>query len=143
MKSYEYKLSSSEQLVHDEFVIKQAFDLIKKRYVKNKHHVACVLYCGGSVYSSLHLDNDGFDICAEPIALSNALYKQETQFDKIVSVFWNGDNSCEPKIVSPCGNCRQIMAEHTPDLEVILLNKNGDIIKKKASELLPEIYTKP
>lgn len=140
-------LEKKGHIVRGEFVarrlVKRAQDLIRERYEAGRHHVAAVLLCADRYYTSLHLDNPGFDICAEPTALAEALFNKEERFDMIVSVFWNGDASVDPVIVSPCGNCRQVLCTFAPDLEVIVGMSNSKVKSLRASELLPSCYSKP
>lgn len=82
---------------------------LKKHYKKDRHHVACALVTAGDTYFGLHLDTSGYDICAEPIAISNALAAGKTHFITIVAVYWDGDKSHEPILVPPCGDCRQML----------------------------------
>lgn len=134
-------------VLRDEFVarrlVRRAQDIIRERYEAGRHHVAAVLLCDGRYYTSLHLDNPGFDICAEPSALAEAIFKKEDQFDMIVSAYWNGNDNVDPVIVSPCGNCRQLLCTYAPNLDVIVGVTCDKIDILKASELLPSCYAKP
>jgi cytidine deaminase len=94
------------------------------------------------VYLSLHLDTSGYDVCAEPIALSNALAAGDENFKNIVALYWNGNQSTEPIIVAPCGECRQMLIEYAPDINVIL-ESDGNIKKVSMRLPLPFPYTKP
>ena len=130
--------------ISDEFLIRRAEIHIKRNYKRGQHHVACALQCGGKLYESLHLDSFGHDICAEPTALINAISAGETHFLKLVSVFWTGNESDAPVVVAPCGNCRQILAEYAPDLNVLCPSGYGqEVVSMTASELLPLSYRKP
>ena len=118
-------------------LIEQASEHLRNNYKQYQHHVASALKCGDKVYLSLHLDTKGFDICAEPIALSNALANGETNFKYVVAVIMNKDGVTE--IVSPCGNCRQMLLQYCPSVEVILKSDDG-ITAIAASKLLPWPY---
>ena len=39
--------------------------------------------------------------------------------------------------VSPCGACRQVLAEFNPDLQVVLANFHGKVERFRLRELLP------
>ena len=44
--------------------------------------------------------------------------------------------------ISPCGACRQVMAEFcAPDMPVVLTNTKGDTFETTVSELLPGAFT--
>ena len=118
-----------------------ASDSIKKHYVENRHHVACALSANNRQYIAYHLDTEGgLDICAESVALSNALADGNSDAQALVTVAWTGDKDIEPWVITPCGNCRQILAEYAPNLVIAL----DDSLKRfsLASELLPEPYVK-
>lgn len=118
-------------------LVKLAEAFLIKHYRPKRHHVATALLGGsGKIYYAVHIDSNGFDVCAEPIALENAFMAGETEFKSIVSVI-KKDNRVE--VVNPCGNCRQILFEYCPNIEV-LLNDNGKISKTTAKKLLPFPY---
>ena len=87
------------------------------------------IYVGVNVYS-LH------DVCAEQVAIGNAITNGEREFETIVAV--RGKNGEE--ILSPCVNCRQMLSDYMPDCEVIIL-VNGEARKIKAKDLLPFSYS--
>lgn len=118
-------------------LMQSASDFITKNYKKGRHHVACALRNGNKDYFSLHLDTKGFDVCAEPIAISNALIEGHGQFESIVSVIMG--QSGDVKVIAPCGNCRQILYEYAPNVSVIV--PDGESYKKvNAKSLLPYPY---
>ncbi|MDQ3239109.1 MAG: hypothetical protein M3P33_01160 [bacterium] len=53
-------------------LVEKAKQFISENYKKYIHHVACIIVCKSELYYALHLDIRGIDVCAEPIALSNA-----------------------------------------------------------------------
>ena len=118
-------------------LIELASEHLKNNYKQYQHHVAAALKCNDKVYLSLHLDIKGFDVCAEPIALSNALENSETEFTYIVAVIMNKDGTTE--VVSPCGNCRQMLLQYCPDVNVILKSED-EIVTIPANKLLPWPY---
>ena len=80
------KIKNMELSENDKQLVEIAKDHIIQNYSKGKHHVACALRCNDKDYLSLHLDTKGFDVCAEPIALSNGLADKHTEFQAIVAV---------------------------------------------------------
>jgi cytidine deaminase len=114
-----------------------ASDHIKANYIKGVHHVATALKTKSDVYLALHLDTKGFDVCAEPIAISNALAKGDMDFECIVAVVLIEDGTTS--VISPCGNCRQILVEHTPEIKVIV-EVEGIYTTLTPSQLLPFAY---
>ena len=86
------------------------------------------IYIGVNVYA-LH------GACAEQVAMGNAITNGERYFETIVAV--RGKKGEE--IISPCGNCRQILHDYMPECNVILMI-NGDKKKVAVKELLPFSY---
>jgi cytidine deaminase len=73
----------------------------------------------------------GLTICAERNAVFAAVAAGCREFAKIVIV---ADTEAP---ASPCGACRQVLAEFEPDLEVVLSTFRGKSETFRLSELLP------
>ena len=73
----------------------------------------------------------GLTICAERNAVFAAVAAGCREFAKIVIV---ADTEVP---ASPCGACRQVLAEFNPDLEVVLATFRGKSEMFRLSELLP------
>jgi cytidine deaminase len=86
----------------------------------------------GSIYTGCNMENPSLmlSICAEKVALFNALSGGEKSFRAIAIVSGDG-NYCYP-----CGSCRQVLWEFAGDMDVYLLADAG-IKKYSLSELLP------
>ncbi len=117
-------------------LIERAKEIIKKHYdgLNFTHTVGAAIrgknnkiYVGINVYS-IH------GMCAEQVAIGNALISGEKEFTTIVAV--DGENS---EVIPPCGNCRQMFNDYMKDIDVIIKD-NDKLIKVKASELLPYSY---
>src|SRR4051794_32043681 len=100
----------------DLHLIEQAKKHLAKYFRPGRHHVAAALQCGRDTYYALHLDTSGVDICAEAIAVANALAAQETHFGRIVAVAWDGTSETEPWVIAPCGDCRQLLYDYAPTI---------------------------
>ena len=90
----------------------------------------------GRIYTGVTVENAAYPhtMCAERVAIFKAVSEGETEFEAIAVVTNNGG--------SPCGGCRQVMAEF--GLDMIVLFADGDEKLKKemtVSELLPEAFT--
>jgi cytidine deaminase len=71
---------------------------------------------------------------AERVAVYKAVSEGEREFDVIAVVTDNGG--------SPCGGCRQVLAEFGLEIIVLIANGAGDLIKEMTvAELLPEAFT--
>ena len=97
------------------------------------HTVGCAILCkNGKIYKGVNCDGI-HGSCAEYITMGIAISAGEREFDTIVAVHDKAPNG----VVSPCGNCRQMLYEYCPDIKVIVNDENGNLIKVKARDLLP------
>ncbi len=97
------------------------------------HTVGCALLAGsGKVYQGVNCDGN-HGSCAEYITMGMAISAGEREFDTIVAAHPSHPN----RIISPCGNCRQMLYEYCPDIKVIVNDENGHLIKVAARDLLP------
>lgn len=87
----------------------------------------------GRVYCGCNVENlsFGLTICAERNALFAAISAGERDFDALAVVA----DSREP--VTPCGACRQVLAEFAPDLPICSANLEGQTFESTIRELLP------
>ncbi|GAB6266522.1 MULTISPECIES: coenzyme F420-0:L-glutamate ligase [Methanothrix] len=98
---------------------------------------AALLTKKGNVYSAGNIENasTGAGICAERVAISQAIASGEREFEAIAIV---GDG-CQP--ISPCGICRQSLIEFGEDIIVIMANCKGDALTASSRDLLPRAFT--
>lgn len=92
----------------------------------------------GKVYEGCNIENASYGLsnCAERTALFKAVSEGEKEFEYMVVT---GDTK---RPISPCGACRQVMAEFCPqDMPVLLTNTNGDTWFTTVEELLPGAFT--
>ena len=97
-------------------------------------YVGAALMTGESkVYSGCNIESSSYSltICAERNAIFKAISEGEREFKAIAVA---GDTV---DFISPCGACRQVISDLCGEIDVILVNSNGDYIVKKTSELLP------
>lgn len=90
----------------------------------------------GRIYTGVNVENAAYPhtMCAERVAIFKAVSEGENEFDAIVVVTNNGG--------SPCGGCRQVMAEFGLDTIVLIADGNGNLQKEMTvAELLPEAFT--
>ncbi len=128
----------------DQELIAAATDFIRTRYVENRHHIGAAVRGGsGRIYLGLHLDTyvGRCSVCAEAVALGSALSAGETRVEAIVSVRHPRPKElhAEPKVVSPCGICREMLTDFAPESAVIMA-KDGEVARVSVSDLLPEKY---
>ena len=93
---------------------------------------AAVLATSGKIYTGCNIENAsyGLTVCAERNALFAAVGAGEREFTALCVV---GDTSAP---ISPCGACRQVMAEFKVP-RIILANLKGDVKEYTLEELLP------
>jgi cytidine deaminase len=90
----------------------------------------------GKIFTGVNVENAAYPqtMCAERVAIFKAVSEGEKEFDAITVVTDNGG--------SPCGGCRQVMAEFGLDTVVILADGNGHILKETTvRDLLPDAFT--
>jgi len=98
---------------------------------------AALLTQDGQVFSGCNIENASFPLsmCAERTAVFKAVSEGKDNFEKLVVTA----NTEKP--VSPCGACRQVLAEFCdPDMEVVLTNQNGETLNTTVSKLLPGAF---
>jgi cytidine deaminase len=121
--------------------IKQALEARKKAYVpysKFKVGAAIELKDGTFVHGA-NVENISYGLtcCAERNALFS-LISQGYDHNNIKAIYIVGDT---PGPISPCGACRQVMAELMPkDSDVILTNLKGKVEKTNLVKLLPYAF---
>ena len=89
----------------------------------------------GRVFTGVNVENAAYptSICAERTAVFKAVSEGEREFEIIAVVTDNGG--------SPCGSCRQVLAEFGLATQVILADGQGKIVKETTvSELLPDAF---
>ena len=94
---------------------------------------AAVRTKSGRVFTGCNVENlsFGLTICAERAAVCAAVSAGEREFEALAVVA----DSKEP--VTPCGACRQVLAEFSTTLPVCSANLEGAVYESSIAELLP------
>ncbi|MBE9478678.1 MAG: cytidine deaminase [Chloroflexi bacterium] len=124
--------------VVDEEIINVAQELIAARFKKGHHHIAAALRTtSGRIYSGVHLEAyvGRIAVCAEAIAIGTAATAGDTFIETIVAVNELGE------IVSPCGMCRELISDYSPEACVVVL-RSGQPANVPVMELLPDKYSR-
>jgi cytidine deaminase len=99
---------------------------------------AALLSASGRIYEGVNIENAAYPmtICAERVAVFKAVSEGERQFLAIAVVTKNGG--------SPCGACRQVLAEFGQDTLVIIADEAGHVVDEKSVRgLLPGAFGPP
>lgn len=96
---------------------------------------AALLDRSGRVFSGCNVENAsyGLTICAERVAVFKAISEGHSQFSRLLIT--GGE-----EIITPCGACRQVLAEFAPDLIVICASDSGMMVQYDLKELLPQAF---
>jgi cytidine deaminase len=119
----------------DQQLVTQAIEVAGRAYAPySRFHVGAVLVGkDGRTFAGCNVENIsyGLTICAERNAVFAAVAAGCREFERIVIT---ADTEVP---ASPCGACRQVLAEFNPDLVVVLSNFHGLTETFRLSELLP------
>ena len=121
----------------DRELVEAAQALIRKRYKEPWHSIGAALRTkSGKTFSAVHIEaNVGrIAVCAEAIAIGMAATAGDTDIDTIVAV------NPEGNVVSPCGMCRELISDYSPNAKVIVPTDNGPAVVL-VTELLPNKYS--
>ena len=113
-----------------------ASELLRERGDPNRHRVACAIEGGsGRIYRGLHVFSRRLSVCAEMVALGQALAEGETEIRASVAVM-KSESRNEIVPVSPCGLCRELLSYYSEACRVLV--PDGDATKEVTmDELLP------
>ena len=117
-----------------------AIDALDKAYVPYSHSPvgACLVTKEGKTYQGLNIENASYGLsnCAERTAIFKAVSEGEREFSHLVIA------GHTPEPISPCGACRQVMAEFCdPAMPVTLVGDNGVVKEMTVEGLLPYTFT--
>ncbi len=118
-------------------LIAQALEVRRHAYAPYSHYPvgAALLAESGKVYTGVNVENAAYPsgMCAERVAVFKAVSEGERKFTAIVVATDNGG--------TPCGACRQVLAEFGLDLEVLVVDGQGKILLDTTLEaLLPASF---
>jgi cytidine deaminase len=90
----------------------------------------------GRIFTGCNVENAAYPhcMCAERVAIFKAVSEGETEFEVLAVATPNGG--------SPCGGCRQVMAEFSLETIVLIADGNGRLVQEATvEELLPGAFT--
>ena len=119
----------------DRELIRTALDALTRNFDDGIYHhtVGAALRCrNGHVYAGVNCSGV-HGACAEYVVMGMAISAGEREFETIVAAHEKAPNG----VVSPCGNCRQMLSEYCPGIRVILHDDAGHLVKVGIGDLLP------
>ena len=95
---------------------------------------AALQTASGDVFTGGNVENISFGLtmCAERVAIGSAVQAGAVEFTGLALI----SNSAEP--VVPCGACRQVLAEFSPDLPIVSSTLGGATAEFSLATLLPK-----
>lgn len=118
-----------------QFLVKAATDARARAYAPYSHFAvgAALLSADNQVFTGCNVENISFGltICAERAAVFAAVNAGCRDFLAIAIVA----DSNEP--ITPCGACRQVLAEFEPEIRVYAANLRGETVEFNLGILLP------
>ena len=96
---------------------------------------AALLTRRGDIFSGANVENAAYptSMCAERVAIYKAVSEGQRQFVAIAVVTENGG--------SPCGSCRQVLAEFGLDTIVLIADAAGNLLQETTvADLLPGAF---
>ena len=120
------------------FLIDLAIEARRRAYAPySKYPVGAALRTkSGKVFTGVNVENAAYPttMCAERTAVFKAVSEGEREFEVIAVVTKNGG--------SPCGSCRQVLAEFGLDTIVLIADEEGKLLQETTvNDLLPGAFT--
>ncbi|MDJ1431543.1 cytidine deaminase [Halostagnicola sp. A-GB9-2] len=125
--------------MNDEALIEAARDIQSEAHVPySEYRVGAALETAeGEVYVGCNLENANYSnsLHAEEVAIAEAVKNGATEFERLVV------SSSQRDGVTPCGMCRQTLAEFCGDDLVVVCDEGESTSKYTLGELLPNTIT--
>ncbi len=121
-----------------EELVQRALKAREKAYAPYSHFKvgAAILSTDGEVFTGCNVENAsyGLTVCAERVALFKAVTMGRRSFSAIAIAAGTSD------YCSPCGACRQVLAEFGGSTKVYMANCKGEYREMTVAELLPAAF---
>lgn len=123
---------SAEKLIE---IAKEAREKAYVPYSKFKVGAA-LLTKDGKIFTGCNVENASYGLtcCAERTAIFKAVSEGYSNFAALAVV------ADVPNLCSPCGACRQVIAEFGGDIKVYMANLKGQYATTTVEELLPGFF---
>jgi cytidine deaminase len=119
-------------------LIESAVKAKEKAYAPySNFKVGAALLASGKIFTGCNVENASYSltICAERVAAVSAITAYCKKFEKI-AVAADGTD-----FTVPCGACLQFLSEFTKDMEVILVNGEGNSKITTLKKLFPSPFS--
>lgn len=119
-------------------LVRLADEVRRQAYVPYSNYPvgAALLTASGKIFTGVNVENAAYPttMCAERVAVFKAISEGERRFEAIAVVTENGG--------SPCGSCRQVLAEFGLETLVLIADSAGRVLfEAPVRELLPIAFT--
>jgi cytidine deaminase len=120
-----------------EELIRLAIEARKRAYAPYSNYPvgAALLTVSGKIFTGVNIENAAYPttMCAERVAVFKAVSEGEREFTAIAVATANGG--------SPCGSCRQVLAEFGLETRVLIADAEGRLVQDVAlGDLLPGAF---
>lgn len=132
----------------DHDLIKAACEKVKKPVIhfSGAHRPAPVASAlrldNGEIISAINLKADvaSLSVCAEPMIIGEARQRLDRTIETIVAVYYQDKSGNEPRVIPPCGRCRELMTDFTNGMVIMREPRSNELFKVRARDLLPFKY---
>jgi len=111
-----------------EAVVRAALEVRERAYARYSKFLvgAALLANNGQIFAGCNIENAsyGLTVCAERVAIFNAVAAGNKKIKKLATSCLKGDTS-NPGSLMSCGACRQVISEFLEDDGVILVDGVG------------------
>ncbi|MBV9655954.1 MAG: cytidine deaminase [Acetobacteraceae bacterium] len=128
----------------DHQLVAAAIEVLDRHYRPFWHMVAAAIRSrDGRIWTGVHLGATvgRLSVCAEAVALGRAVLEGDGTIHTAVAVRHPkpDETDREMAVVSPCGACREMIVDFSPEALVIMKGPDG-LLKLPARVLLPQPY---
>ncbi|MDX2127423.1 MAG: cytidine deaminase [Chloroherpetonaceae bacterium] len=131
------KVTKSKKKTDQELIVDANEAMNRAIAPYSNFQVGAALECeNGEIITGHNIESSSYSLtlCAERVAIFKALSEGHRSFKRIAIVASSGE------ICTPCGACRQILADFAPKAKIILSNKQGKMKRFQLRELLPHQF---
>ena len=119
-------------------IIEKALEVRQRAYAPYSNYKvgAALLTASGDIYEGVNVENAAYPttMCAERVAVFNAVSNGERKFIAIAVASSNGG--------TPCGSCRQVLSEFGLDTVILVIDRQGKVVQEaNVGQFLPGAFS--